>query len=45
MSKVQKKHIGGQGVSANKRGEGIRMCQEKRLRPERGEDESQAEKQ
>lgn len=26
-------------------GEGIRMCQEDRLRPERGEAESQAEKQ
>ena len=45
MSNVQKKHIGGEGVSDNKCGEGIRMCQERRLRPERGEAESQAEKQ
>ena len=45
MSKVQKKYIGGEGVSANKCREGIRMCQEKRLRPERGEAGSQAEKQ
>lgn len=45
MSKVQKKHIGGEGCQPTSVERAQRMCQEDRLRPERGEAESQAEKQ